>query len=120
MPETTSCSLCGADEAKPMFRLRDYRLMVHDLLWTAAHCRSCGLGYLNPRPVVEEIGRYYPASYFGRRRLQVERYQFRRWPLLALARTAVSTLERLVLADRIVRALRISGQTMVSLTKPAC
>ena len=26
-------------------------------------CGACGLGYLNPRPVVESIGRFYPPGY---------------------------------------------------------
>lgn len=75
MPETVNCNLCGADDAKPMFRLRDHRLMVDDVLWTAVRCRSCGLGYLSPRPTAEEIGRYYPESYYGRRKLQLDRYR---------------------------------------------
>jgi SAM-dependent methyltransferase len=75
LPETVNCNLCGANDAKPLFRLRDYRLWVDDVEWTAVRCRSCGLGYLNPRPTAEEIGRYYPEHYFGRRSLQLERYR---------------------------------------------
>jgi len=75
MPETVNCNLCGANDGKPLFRLRDYRLMVDDIQWTAVRCRSCGLGYLNPRPTMDEIGRYYPESYFAHRRLQLDRYQ---------------------------------------------
>ena len=75
MPETANCNLCGATDAKLLFRLRDYRLRVDDIEWTAVQCRRCGLGYLNPRPTAEEIGRYYPEDYYGRRRTQLERYR---------------------------------------------
>ncbi len=75
MPEAVTCNLCGSDVAKPLFRLRDYRLWVDDAEWSAVRCRSCGLGYLNPRPTEEEMRRYYPAAYFGDRQLHMERYR---------------------------------------------
>lgn len=67
MPEQVACNLCGASASKPLFKLRDYRLQVDDILWRAVRCRSCGLGYLNPRPTRSEIGRYYPRDYFSHR-----------------------------------------------------
>jgi 2-polyprenyl-3-methyl-5-hydroxy-6-metoxy-1,4-benzoquinol methylase len=74
VPETVACNLCGADDARPLFRLRDYRLRVDDIDWNAVRCRRCGLGYLNPRPAPDEIGRYYPERYFSHRGEQMERY----------------------------------------------
>jgi len=75
MPESVECNLCGAADAKPLFRLRDYRLRVDDVEWTAVRCRACGLGYLNPRPTPAELARYYPGSYFTAREGQIERYR---------------------------------------------
>lgn len=75
MPERIRCNLCGADDAAPLFRLRDYRLQVDDVEWTAVRCRRCGLGYLNPRPTREEARRYYPARYFEHRATAVDRYR---------------------------------------------
>ena len=75
MPEEVNCNLCGRDDARPLFRLRDYRLRVDDVVWTAVECRGCGLAYLNPRPTAEEIARYYPRSYFDERRRHGERYR---------------------------------------------
>ena len=46
------------------------------------------------------------------------RERFRRWPVLAAAWTGVSAVERVVLADRVVRLARISGQIVVAFTKP--
>jgi SAM-dependent methyltransferase len=74
MPEFVSCNLCGANATRPLFRLRDYRLFVDDVEWQAVRCRRCGLGYLNPRPTVAELARYYPAEYFSERSRQGSRY----------------------------------------------
>jgi 2-polyprenyl-3-methyl-5-hydroxy-6-metoxy-1,4-benzoquinol methylase len=74
MPEYVNCNLCGADDTRPIYALRDYRLRVDDRLWNLVQCRRCSLGYLNPRPTIEEIGRYYPGTYFGRRGGMTRRY----------------------------------------------
>lgn len=74
MPEAVACNLCGAADATPLFRLRDYRLFVDSVEWTACRCSSCGLGYLNPRPTNEEMRRYYPSEYFAVRRGHTQRY----------------------------------------------
>jgi SAM-dependent methyltransferase len=75
MPEFVVCNLCGSEAARPLFRLRDYRFCVDDVEWTAVRCKSCGLGYLNPRPTVDEIRRYYPERYFTQRASQMDRYR---------------------------------------------
>lgn len=75
MPEEVACNLCGASRTRLLFRLRDYRFGVDDIDWNIVQCRSCGLGYLNPRPTEDEIGRYYPSSYFNSRQLHRERYK---------------------------------------------
>ena len=46
----------------------------YDELWNLVECRRCSLGYLNPRPTVDEIGRYYPEVYFARRTSMARRY----------------------------------------------
>jgi SAM-dependent methyltransferase len=75
MPEEVTCNLCGENDTHPLFRLRDYRLQVDDVEWTAVSCRRCGLGYLNPRPTTDEIVRYYPPAYFCQRKHQLDRYR---------------------------------------------
>jgi SAM-dependent methyltransferase len=75
MPEYVACNLCRSDDARFLFSLRDYRLCVDDIEWRVVQCRRCGLGYLNPRPTREEIGRYYPEEYFEQRGSQLERYR---------------------------------------------
>lgn len=44
--------------------------------------------------------------------------RFRRWPLLAPVWTLVAALERVVLADRLVVGLRLSGQIVAQFAKP--
>lgn len=46
MPEHVNCNLCGADDTRLLYSLRDYRLRVNDLLWNLVQCRRCSLGYL--------------------------------------------------------------------------
>src|ERR1700686_2678760 len=32
--------------------------------FNAVECSDCGLGFLNPRPTIEEIAKYYPPEYY--------------------------------------------------------
>lgn len=75
MPEYVACNLCGLDDTQLLYQLRDYRLRVDDTLWNVVRCRSCSLGYLNPRPTVGEVGKYYPSEYFARRPSMTRRYE---------------------------------------------
>jgi SAM-dependent methyltransferase len=75
MPESVNCNLCGGNESELLFRLRDYRFQVDNQRWSAVQCRDCGLGYLNPRPAIQEITRYYPHLYFDHRKHQMSRYE---------------------------------------------
>jgi SAM-dependent methyltransferase len=75
MPERVNCNFCGADDAALVYRARDHRLEVDETEWPLVRCRRCGLGYLNPRPTAEEMGRYYPASYYSHRGELSSRYQ---------------------------------------------
>jgi SAM-dependent methyltransferase len=74
--EHVVCNLCGADDTRLLFRRGDYRYWVDDVEWNVVECRRCGLGYVNPRPTEEEIGRYYAGGgYYDQRDAFVERYR---------------------------------------------
>lgn len=75
MPEYVACNLCGADDARLLFRRGDYRYWIDDAEWSVVQCRNCGLGYINPRPTEEEIARYYVGGYYDQRDAFAERYR---------------------------------------------
>jgi SAM-dependent methyltransferase len=75
VPEHVACNLCGADDAKLLYRQRDERLRVDEIEWNLVQCRRCGLGYLNPRPTREEVTVYYPETYFADRAHMADRYR---------------------------------------------
>lgn len=62
--EEITCNLCGSDNSKFLYSLRDYRFETDETLWRVVQCRRCGLGYLNPRPTEADIGRFYPENYY--------------------------------------------------------
>jgi SAM-dependent methyltransferase len=74
MPEEVVCNLCGSNDAETLYVLRDYRFFVDQIEWPMVKCRDCGMGYLNPRPSRQEIGRYYPTRYFDHRDRLETRY----------------------------------------------
>jgi SAM-dependent methyltransferase len=79
--ETVPCRLCGRHDARPVRTAADrlaaartglseqaaapQTVLADDEAQTFAvvRCRGCGLAYVNPRPTVAEIGRYYPDDY---------------------------------------------------------
>jgi len=62
--EHVTCNLCGHDRTSIVLRQRD-PIFGSPEEFTVVRCRTCGLLYLNPRPTIEEIGRYYPQQYFA-------------------------------------------------------
>lgn len=68
--ETVACDLCGNNGADVLFEQRDLLYEPDGALWAMVQCKTCGLVYLNPRPTVDEIAKYYPAEYpFYQRKL---------------------------------------------------
>lgn len=51
----SECILCGNSERELLIRKEE---------WTVYRCIQCGLGFLDPRPDPEELGRLYRMSYF--------------------------------------------------------
>jgi SAM-dependent methyltransferase len=58
-----------------LYRLKDYRFRIDDREWNVVVCRSCGLGYLNPRPTRLESQRYYPPGYYSMREKRLDLYR---------------------------------------------
>jgi 2-polyprenyl-3-methyl-5-hydroxy-6-metoxy-1,4-benzoquinol methylase len=58
------CPLCGCDQSAILFKTRDYAFRCSDDRFTVRRCRSCGAGYLSPRPREEDVLRYYPPEFY--------------------------------------------------------
>lgn len=61
--EHVNCNLCGSTELRAVYEMPDVKFYP-DEWFTIVECAGCGLGFVNPRPTREEIGKYYPAGYF--------------------------------------------------------
>jgi SAM-dependent methyltransferase len=61
--ETVACNLCGSENYSAVYVIPD-RLYFRDEFFTVVECDVCGLGFLNPRPTITEMSKYYPAEYF--------------------------------------------------------
>jgi SAM-dependent methyltransferase len=73
--EYTNCDLCGND--KTAFFLEAVSAVTQEK-FKIVRCRSCGLIYLNPRPVKETIGSYYPAgSYYSYQDFTIKKLNYR-------------------------------------------
>ena len=62
--ETISCDVCGEASNTALFCQYDLTHHVTDDLFTVVRCQGCRLLFLNPRPTREEIGGYYPSTYY--------------------------------------------------------
>lgn len=60
--EWTACNLCASDQAELYCEGRD-RQLGGERRFRFVRCRQCGLIYLNPRPLRDEMSRYYPDDY---------------------------------------------------------
>lgn len=69
--ENISCPLCDSYKTSFITEAEDAVYPTGER-FTLVRCSNCGLVYLNPRPTIDEIGRYYPANnyYAYARRLQ--------------------------------------------------
>ncbi len=61
--ESVACNLCGSVDLRPAYSQPDE--LFHPEEWfTVVECKSCGLGFVNPRPIREGMNRYYPSEFY--------------------------------------------------------
>jgi SAM-dependent methyltransferase len=60
--ETVPCPGCGGDRWAVTYQGRDWTL-GYDTVLQVVRCEGCGLHYTNPRPRLDQLGRYYPDDY---------------------------------------------------------
>jgi len=75
--EHINCDLCGEQSYKVRYRKPDDWLWLNEFEYPVVECQNCGLVYVNPRPIFEEMGNFYPAGYHEGRDddLHKKRYQ---------------------------------------------
>lgn len=77
--ETVACNLCGSREYTTVYEMPDRRFF-RDEFFAVVECSRCGLGFLNPRPSIAEIQKYYPPEYYqGPPTSSHDRYLTRRY-----------------------------------------
>lgn len=75
--EHVNCNLCGSAELRPVYTMPDAKFAGAEW-FTVVECVHCGLGFLNPRPTADEIGRYYPAEYYDYLSPEKDRARYQR------------------------------------------
>lgn len=66
--EQVACNLCGSTQLTPVYQKPDTRFFP-DEVFTVVECNHCGLGFLNPRPTLPEMAKYYPPDYYEQQQL---------------------------------------------------
>lgn len=64
MPEYVVCDICGSAESETVLTGRDIWLGKPGE-FRLVKCARCGLHYVNPRPTAEELGSFYPTTYYS-------------------------------------------------------
>lgn len=112
--DTVACELCGSRRTSEVLRLKDLTHRVTEDEFPIVRCEDCGLLYTNPRPSPEEIGAFYPETYFEpppppRKVTRVKRWAMEAYygyPPATPSRVPVPVRKWLVWPDWMLRRLR--------------
>ncbi|MGR9105941.1 MAG: class I SAM-dependent methyltransferase [Gammaproteobacteria bacterium] len=63
MMEFVSCNCCGGSNHRLAYQQPDWKYFPKEI-FNVVECVDCGLGFVNPRPDINDIARYYPPSFF--------------------------------------------------------
>lgn len=62
--EQVYCNCCGSSNSRLVYQQPDGKYFP-DEMFNIVECTDCGLGFLNPRPSISEIERFYPSEFFS-------------------------------------------------------
>lgn len=62
--EKVKCALCGQGLSETILIGKDYRYNLSNDRFYIVKCPDCNLLYLNPRPLKEKMGQFYPEAYY--------------------------------------------------------
>lgn len=68
--ESVKCDLCSSNNNTLLLQARDYRY-GHPEMFNIVKCNNCGLIYINPRPTIEAISKFYEEDYTPEDNLKV-------------------------------------------------
>lgn len=61
--EYVKCNFCDSDNTELLFKQKDLLLEENAYEFSIVQCKNCGLVYINPRPTLYEIGKFYPKNF---------------------------------------------------------
>ncbi|MCK4666808.1 class I SAM-dependent methyltransferase [Candidatus Dependentiae bacterium] len=70
--EKINCPLCESKSYEHIYSCSDALTQIDDISFSIVKCLNCNFYYLNPRPDINEIKKYYPEKYYGE---QIEKEQ---------------------------------------------
>lgn len=64
--EHVECAICSRNNEEPLIEAKNIHgsYLISDERFRLVKCKDCGLVYINPRPVREEINKYYDCDYY--------------------------------------------------------
>ena len=62
--EDTSCPVCGASRATPLFKREDLSLQICPHKFSIVRCKNCGMGYIKDRPDEKSLSLFYPKEFY--------------------------------------------------------
>jgi SAM-dependent methyltransferase len=61
--EKINCDLCGSSNFKIITKQKDIVHKTDEKFYDLVSCNNCNLNFVNPRPTIEEISKYYGQNY---------------------------------------------------------
>ena len=58
------CDLCGTDKKEKLFSIKK-DIEDKNYLFTLVKCKGCGLVYMDPRPIDQDLYKLYPENYYS-------------------------------------------------------
>jgi len=111
-----NCGICGAAGLVPLFNAGDRNFHTTDQVFVVYRCPACGIAQTLPMPAEDQLGRFYPPSYYPTGGFRPEYYRRRILPaqqekldLLRRYRTSGSLLDVGCGAGFFVRAASEAG-----------
>ena len=93
--ELVKCNLCGSWEHSHVYSKPD-TLYCKEEWFTVVECNKCGLGFVNPMPGSNEIGKYYPPVFYDYFENEAS-YHLRRYQTESEYLSGITTEDKLLL-----------------------